>query len=417
MGKDRRKRKKINSNKIVHLSNFLYLNDFIDKVQIKKTRKKISRLDDSFEKEMIIKIPKVFSFTKNPEETIHTLMKVFSFYNRDKFPCITIDFTNCYDLGLAASTALSSIILELEEYAGKCNRSIGFFINAEARNEECQVNDMLKVSGLLEHLKMITKEEQELIRYQHLLMELITNENCKEPVENIVSYYLRVLDNQGFSLNQEGQQLLGEFVGEVFSNIEDHNKDFKAWYAIGHCEKQKLNDCSEVQLAIFNYGVSIYESYEQGDTLEYSKNYIEDLYQENVVKNNLSIDKETYISALSLQRGISRLNSDKHSTRGQGTMDLIDSFAKLGQSRYDGIDPEMSITSGHVTFVFDPKVKGDNNNVFLDENYNIDKNQIGRNIKVNKYHFPGTVISMKFFVDKNYLSEAMSNNGGEDGRD
>ena len=128
-------------------------------------------------------------------------------------------------------------------------------------------------------------------------------------------------------------------------------------------------------------------------------------------------DEELLWTLFSLQHGISRLNSAQDETRGQGTIDLIDSFQKLGR-KYDKDGniqkPIMSITSGNINILFDGTytIREDENNLkviaFNAEN-SLKNEPDEKYVKNIGNYFPGTVISIKFFIDREYIEELKKN--------
>jgi len=273
---------------------------------------------------------------------------------------------------------------------------------------------MLEISGLMNHLHF--QEEDEIIEKKkgYIVLPLIKSRDDEEkPIEKINDYFLECLGEQGFSLEDDGENMLGQMIGEMIGNIDDHNKGFNEWFACGHCEKAFEEECSEVQLTIFNFGVSFYEGIYQDDTKEYSLKLLEKKYIENRHGTIAELTKEEYLTLLTLQGDISRINSGPCDDRGQGTMDLIENFETIGQTDRYKLESLMSITTGNINITFRPGNRGlAERRLFLNDDYSYNDNLRSSGvIRKNKYHFPGSVLSMKFYIDRQFLSKSLRNGG------
>ena len=124
------------------------------------------------------------------------------------------------------------------------------------------------------------------------------------------------------------------------------------------------------------------------------------------------------LTVFSIQEGISRLrdrNREGNKKRGTGTIILLDTFYTLGKS-IRNVEPEFSITSGHTHILFNKKYqlkdevfdepiwgKGSRKIIAFNENNNLFQKADTNNVRLMKHYFPGTIISMKFYIDREYL--------------
>jgi hypothetical protein len=96
---------------------------------------------------------------------------------------------------------------------------------------------------------------------------------------------------------------------------------------------------------------------------------------------------------------------------------MIEFFQNLGRKDDAKLEPKMCLLSGSAYILFDSRYKMlsepvdnemrstiafNSTNSLLDPP---DKN----NVKKIHGHFPGTIVSLKFFLDKKYLSQQMTN--------
>lgn len=351
----------------------------------------------------VVKIPRIFSFSENPDETIKILRQVSSSMFREKPHTISINFNKCEIMDLAACCVLSSILLDADEYFNKKQ----IYIEAKGVNISSRVGQMLVISGLVEHLGLAKGEQEEKLKDNKILMPLLTDKGESQPVEQIMKYLNDCFDAEGIGLTDHGNQMMGDIIGEVFSNIDDHNKEFKRWYALGHAEIYE--ELTMVNLAIMNYGASFPESFIQNDTENFARHQIESLYRKQKDKHP-SLDKNLYVTLLCLQKYISRYKSSDESTRGQGLVELLDNFIKIGQYDKENNISVMSITTGNISIKFDGEEVIDNKGrVYLGVRHDYLKSKEKFFKKLNN-NFPGTVISMKFVINREFLEGAIRKN-------
>ena len=129
---------------------------------------------------------------------------------------------------------------------------------------------------------------------------------------------------------------------------------------------------------------------------------------------------------LLLQEGISRLrdrNIEGYEGRGSGTVSMIEMFNTIGESQ-DGLKPQMTIVSGNtqIRFTDDYKMQmvefkedavfenGVKHIIAFNDANNIYAPADPKNVsKINQF-FPGTVISLKFYLDSRYISNKKKEN-------
>ena len=98
--------------------------------------------------------------------------------------------------------------------------------------------------------------------------------------------------------------------------------------------------------------------------------------------------------------------------RGQGTKNLIENFQLLGDSLDIGCEPIMTITTGNTHIIFNNKYKfkdrGDNIKVIaFNKDNDLNKRPDKQNVINIKNKFPGVIISMKFYIDRDYIKREM----------
>lgn len=399
--KKRKKKKKNLKRKRTKLVAFLKRKGFVKRCQCRQNRKNK------------IEIPKDFSLIQNPDESIEVLRKLFYLGINSKSNKLYIEHDRVKNLDICASTIMDVLIMEIEKI--KKNQKQDFSILGHVKCEK-KIMDILEVSGILKHLGIIDCD------YKPDYIQKLELIECGAPdvVSTKVTDYINLcLNEQGFEFTREGKFNFSEMIGEVIDNCKLHGGRFSKWYTLGHFTME--DDIGECQLVVFNFGESIYDNLKNGETSSETRKSLEKITQ--YYKNKFSRqswNEEALWTLYSLQDGVSRLRDIKNPDRGTGTATFIDLFQKIGNT-IDNNTPLMSVTSGKVSILFNDKYRIRNSNFDGEERKIIAFNKENdlyklpdkRNIRILKNKFPGTVISMKFYLDKKYLVKIMEEDENE----
>ena len=373
-----------------------------------------------------IEIPEVFSITKNYEETIKLLRKVFYYGSNENIKMIIFYHNKCRELGIAASTIMDTIVLACSSHRKNSGNDLVISGNFP---ENKKVKKIFIASGLPAHLKLRDK-----IHYRKdniKLFSLIAGKGgtgrSGTVATKLTDYINECLNTQDFSLTPVGKRRISRMFSEVIDNCELHGGKNTTWYSLGHFDMTN-NNYGEMHLVIFNYGVSIYEQLISEETTAETREKIDFMREVHKSQYDTNWKEETMLTVFSLQQGISRLR-DKESTgnkkRGTGTIVLLETFYNLGKTIQE-LEPEFSIVSGHTHILFDKKYElqnyffqdnvlgnGERKIIAFNEENNIFKKADKDNVRFMKQYFPGTIISMKFYIDREYLENLGGNKNGE----
>lgn len=402
----RKHRKKLRKNRLPgsysykqHINDDTSYNIVLDFLKLKDFCKEI-RINYG---EVNIIIPEVFSISRNPEVTIDVLKEIFYCGMNESIQKIFIDHTRCKELGIAASTVMDVILIEILKF--RKSLKINLKLEGKLPENDGYVKDILKVSGILKHLgfKFNLKPEMK-------ILPLISNKKSGFASTLIIDYFNKCLSTYNLSLSHEGLDRMSELVGEVTDNCEIHSGTLKRWYVLGHYYKHENKEFGECMLTIFDFGDTIYESLKRDDTAAYM---VESL--ESITKRHIGFFKpkkwteESLWTLYALQEGVSRKRDSKSSNRGSGTIRLLDSFQTIGKNPDD--TPLMTITSGHIQILFDGKyflkvVEMDTGNrqvIAFNNDNDLFQTPDENNVKILDNFFPGTIISMKFYIHKDFV--------------
>ena len=359
-----------------------------------------------------IRIPATFDFTDNPNATINILRALYSVGMNKNIRHITFDHTQCEKIGICASTVMDVILLALLKERNRYRQRLdckGYL------SKNSKVNDILRVSGILYHLKI---EANKMSPYV-IKLDLIEMGKSKDVASKAVEYFEAIYLREGYPLSKRGLNRLGVMIGEIVENATHGGVDAR-WYTLGHYQISKGSDYGECLLVFFNFGKTIAQSMKNPDMIPDVRSALNRLIGKHTSWFKNDWNEENLLTLYALQDGVSRMRrKEVEPDRGTGTIKLIDNFLEIGQT-YQGIKPSMSITSGKAHILFDGK-------------YRLQRKQINDEIRqtiafntqndleyppdpnyVNSLEtaFPGTVISIRFYIDRKYLECIPCEKGG-----
>lgn len=365
-----------------------------------------------------IKIPEEFSISENAEQVIYILRRVYTVAINPQIDKIIFDHSECVNLGLSASTMMDIIILAVEKYRERNMHPL------ELEGElpyDAQVRDILLASGLPYHLgaeSMVEFDKDHVERFETIMgvHDLYANKS-DETATKLTNYFNKCLKTQSMELNDEGKRLLSRILGEVISNCEIHGGDAATWYTQGHYQIRR-DKFGEMQLLFLTIGNTIYEGLKSTSSNETKEKL---LYILNAHHKYLSRqwDEEMIYTVFALQEGISRLRDksiEGYESRGSGTVSMIEMFNDIGESE-TGLKPRMTIISGRTQIKFGENYKmksvsfcndrvfetGDKKIIAFNKENNIYYPADPENVKKISQYFPGTIISLKFYLDSRYI--------------
>jgi hypothetical protein len=341
----------------------------------------------------------------------------------DRLAKIHFDHSKCTMLELGASAVMDVITLEIRN--GWAKRKVKYQLGGRLPDDE-SIKEIIRASGLTKNLKVADQALSEAKAKNYLLFDLISggkeyasphsSSETEKAEQKLTDYFDACLKKSGFHLTIDGRRNLSIMVGEMMTNAEEHSGHGR-WFVTGYLRKQDGYD--EVNIAIFNFGRTIYETFDEkiDPSLRADLKHLSDHHtQKGFFGSEWS--EETLWTLYSLQEGVSRYTGTPRGTdRGTGTVRMIEFFQNLGRKDDAKLEPKMCLLSGSAYILFDSRYKMlsepvdnemrstiafNSTNSLLDPP---DKN----NVKKIHGHFPGTIVSLKFFLDKKYLSQQMTN--------
>lgn len=369
-----------------------------------------------------VSIPSVFSVLDNPEGTIRFLKRFYAILRNKAVKEIYLDYASCNNLGLSASVTMDAIALAVDEYRLEKNIPLDWSGNLP---KEKYARDIVMTGGLPLHIGAEIFENSQVESFEQFEMV----RGCYNPLKkkagkvatDLTLYLDKCLHTQKYRLNEFGKSLFSDMLGEVITNCEIHGGVDAMWYTQGYYKIINEANIGEMQLVFLTIGDSIYEGLKK-DANEETTQKLQHMRKMQEKYMSDSWNEETIYTVLALQEGISRLRTEKiegYEYRGSGTVNLIERFYTIGGTNDSSIEPKMSIISGHTHIDFSDKYKlkrkqfkddaiFENTNsriIAFNQENDIYKPADPKNVMYMKEYFPGTIISLKFYLDRNYIEQ------------
>lgn len=404
------------------ISDFNYpLDDFIDE---NSTITKVQTQTN-------INIPKDFSLEYNYTQTIDTITLIRKSIIKYSGNEIVIDFTNCKFADFAVLFILKILLDEYIKLLNKLDSKLNYYTVAPKIKIKHSKTDKVNLKLLANNIIPNTNANDNTFIPISLLNLIKGSKSQKHYAENkkgIAVTKIRkfindvCLRNQNLMFNENGVDYLDGMLSEILNNAEDHSISDN-WYVFGNLfETTKTKEypeiIGEINLAIVNFGISIYDGF------EYTKEKNKETYEEMELLYNhiLKIKKSNYLSKenlftlYALQEGKSRLKYERKS-RGTGTMKFIQSFLGLGdyEDKKNGFTPRLIIYSGSTFLKCDnkyrPYVSKGVNYISLNKENDLLLPPSESHLNTLDRRFPGTLLVVKIYLNENHLKTKIENNG------
>jgi hypothetical protein len=368
----------------------------------------------------IIPIPRRFSCIEDPEEALAVFQSLASLADRRALKEVFFDHSACETLELGASVVMDVIALELRRVWRARRHQTTF---AGAYPGSVRVREVLQTTGLVKNLGVFDKILRDSRRFE--LLSLISGRRGKtsarksssheNAAQALAEYLDRCLERQGHRLTRDGLRLVANIVSEILNNAEEHSGG-PPWHVIGYMY-QEDGGVGECSIAIFNLGDTIFETLTDPTASPQLKGELRELSSLHRSRGLFGVTwtEETLWTLYSLQEGVSRFTGQAQGRdRGFGTVRMIELFQKLGQTTGGVRRPRMCLMSGSTHISFDgtyqmgPRRDREGRKViaFNAEN-DLSMKPDSSAVKSLNGFFPGTLISMEFFLDKAYLKTAV----------
>lgn len=361
-----------------------------------------------------IDFPAIFSLLEDPDGVLFFFKKFRTELGKKFIKNLIFDHSKCEVLGLDAVTLTDAYLMEELNRRGKDTLIVG-----GVYPKSLPLKIMFKAIGtlrMMQHPEMALPEEveQRIERsdlYCGNARSLRKARDRDDAATSLAEYFNRVLSHQGYTLVDEGQQYFCDLITEVIGNAEEHSGRWytRAFSQPGLAEGSDLEDC---HIVIINFGKTIYESLSARSASSEVKGRIEAIA---ALHNKMRFFKpewneECLWTLCALQHGVSRYTDTQKglTLRGRGTVTMIKAFSELA------VKPQkMCVLSGSAYILFDGtyqlyETDGDGKKrlqISFNKEMSLEVPPDSTYVHSLKNHFPGTIISLRFSLNKQHLDE------------
>jgi hypothetical protein len=377
-----------------------------------------------------LKIPKVFSFLNNPEETLNVIYSLVAISARKQMRALYIDYSECQELDLGASAAFDVVACGLRDewrlYGGR------YRLHGSYPNDR-RVHGIMACTGITKQLGIAAPKEweEQMVKFElfrgkkdqgSALHGRQDRDTAASKMAEYVDQCLRTA--AGYGLSADGKRQILKWAGELITNAEEHS-GLEEWYATGYMVPMLASGehsapsflIGECRFVVFGFGRSIYQSLSSLPRHSQTRKNIQTLVQKHGKRRFLSTaptppEKNSW-TLCALQDGISRFTHNPgENTRGKGTVEMIEAFQQLGKTIDTDNRPEMALVSGETRIWFNERyrlgLKNQRKIIAFNDANDLEQTPDPCHVHSLNGHFPGTLLTMRFFIDKRYLDSIHS---------
>lgn len=359
----------------------------------------------------VVSFPKHFSFIENADGTLKALRTLVGVCCMPSTSVVDLDHEHCTLTDHGAASVMNALALETA-----ARRRVGFSgTYPRARDQR----EIMWATGLPRLLKSVGPEQPPDFHPFPLFKGVLRSSSWEESdlgekkADELTRYVDSCVSRYGFSLTPASKVNLLKIAGEVLGNAEEH-PDRPEWWVSGYLRHSKSSPYGDCHLTIFSFGMTMAESLQ---TLPHGSVLRERI--ERLVDKHRKLGfffrrwtPENLWTLYALQEGVSCTNAEAEpSGRGNGTVELIKYFQELGRVSQRDVQPKMTLISGSTQILFDDEyrirerdVHGEPKHIiaFNSEN-DLELPPDERNVRRLRYYFPGTLLSLRFYLDKGHL--------------
>lgn len=360
--------------------------------------------------------PRKFSLIDEPDDALKVFESFLAYALNENTEQIHIDQGACETIDHGAESILGALGMSVAS-AKRINFS-GYF------PEDQRVKDIVSAVGLPKVLGVDLPEPEGFTTFALRMgtseAKLSMSSSSDMAATELANYINACLSKYDYQLKRETENWLLSLMGEVLRNCEEHGGKAH-WYIAGYMRQEKNQQYGDCHISIFNFGRTIYETMQDLPKENEIRGQIEDLIRHHTSKGFLhreSWTEENLWTLYALQEAVTSKWNDRDSDRGTGTAEMIEFFQLLGDSNEPDAQPRMCVLSGSTQIIFDTEycieeidLGGELRRVIaFNKDNDLREPPDKRYVRSIKRHFPGTMITMDFYLDPvnlNRIQEAV----------
>lgn len=373
-------------------------------------------------------IPHPFSLTINYDESLKFIYSLFYALYNDLFETIILDYSACEQIDIDASMCMDILVDEFIDYYNKCTKRKMKTRLKQILPQNYQKESVGRILFSIGTSKNVGRKEvkrDDIIPF-HLLkgdnFASDSGEKREKELTKMVDYIVERCREMNRTLTWQAEHKLSKVIGEVLVNAAEHSgRRFR--YAIGYFEKKKNGgtDLGIFNFAILSFGKTIYTNFKQRESEGWhvirTMKKLSEKYTSKKWFTTREFEEETLWTLYALQEGVTSVPDKK---RGNGSIQLIESFFSLKGDMNDDHSSFLTIMSGNTRIIFDGKYqivekqRGMEEKPFkmmtFNESGDIEDKPDPKCVTFANNFFPGTLITAKICINFNNIE-----NGGGHG--
>lgn len=321
-----------------------------------------------------LQVPKKFTFFDQPEIALGFIYRATRLVKESGYKAITLDYDRSVDYCLGAECLLGIALTEARK--SNTNINIGNVLINGIYPRNPQHLEIIRDVGLVRDLNdeddtkiEDSSDKESPLKQIVFINDSIGKENSSayaddsknKAAELFTKYINDCLNPYGLELLPDPEEKLKSCMGELLDNAERHCglPQRPRWYVRGYVNHSHSQPVCE--LAVFNFGKTIPETFQQLPLNHYSYN-LQILPYVDKHKKARGMFREGLITIAALQERVSCKNQSEKDSNGTGTMELLDVFQGMHDhlrrlQGQDVIEPIMSLTTGSTHIKFDGKLR------------------------------------------------------------
>ncbi|HCH1021652.1 TPA: hypothetical protein NKP51_002901 [Vibrio parahaemolyticus] len=327
----------------------------------KNTQLKAKDNNQSFYK---FKAPSVFDIFSDPESVLKSLGKLQVSLSDKKIKKVFFSQSKVTKTSLASEFLLGRLALEYQDYRAEIDSPIDYEGKLPKDRRACELTRHIgilseAISPGNKSMKFeVTNGSVHVYKVDNRLNEAasVSSDDKKTNTANgCVAHLEKCLNEQLLTLKEQAATKLRYCIGEILDNANDHcNRTAPVWFV-----RSFLNTSSKrgrfFELMVLNLGDTIAETFEELPKESKAKKLAM-----KYVDKHLGKESKCNLLTVSALQGNTSSKKDSDPTRGQGTVNLIETFEDIHRSyvelRVRGIEnsaAQMNLISGSTVVKFD----------------------------------------------------------------
>jgi len=407
---------------VVHKEQHL---SFFRKIAVKNLpypKKALSHKQGNAKKRQLdLKIPNDFSFLTNTVKVLSIISQIAHAHRDKSIAKIHIDHSDMISDDLAAEVLLAHTIAYTESSRRK--NGAKFEISGTYPKNREQIR-LINSIGVVKELNANNPHEQsdvEKVRIfkrhglMHEKLNIHVSDQKSRAISGFTDHINQCLGTIKKVLTDDAEQQLGEYIGEIIANAEEHSGT-EYWHIYGYLDGTNPKKVYS-EIVIYGLGKSISESFEEKRMVDEVDSKIRPYLHRHQGKYSEAL----LTTVMAMQQFISS-KIDDDPTRGQGTIDLLNFFNTISKECISNGDVSpvgrLTIVSGSISIDIDgaylPKKdeRTQKETIYFNGDNSPDLPPDIKYVKEMKgVSFPGTIIAIKFpLKDDSLIREAGEKN-------